>query len=92
MSWISEANKLGKYDTTHRGFRIYVVKEGSFTESYFQNEKLELIHQVDFHNSERIAIDKNGVRFDGNLHEIYFKIDIEMSARYFDKREKKIKL
>lgn len=27
MSWIKEANKLGKYKSTHLGFRIYYVVE-----------------------------------------------------------------
>jgi len=87
MSWITEANKLGKYDSTHGGFRIYIVKEARTIEKTIIKNGKELEYTLHI-PSHRIAIDKYGVQFEGDLHQVSFKIDMEMMARRFDQREK----
>lgn len=81
MNWIKEANKIGKYHTTYNGFRIYITKQGSISESI--EERSDGIYSVKkITTTEFIAIDKTGLKLTGSgLEDIGYKIDFETLKR-----------
>lgn len=92
MTWVKEANKLGKYEETYDGFRIYVTKEPQVLESSFEEDGSTWL-RTDFVPGEFVAIDRDGVTFTRRyLTEIYYDIDLEMLRRRLDKRERRYNL
>jgi len=87
MGWIKEANKLGRYEMTYQGFRIYCSKEPSTTDSKI--EKPNGIYSVtEFHKGHFIAIDSTGSRFEAsNIEVLGVKIDSELVRRYYSKKD-----
>ncbi len=91
MSWIKTANQLGKYYSTYRGFRIYIIKEPDSKESIVERNGV-LYKKIDLINGEMVAIDKTGVIIKGHhVDAIGSKIDIELMRRYHSKIENRTK-
>lgn len=89
MGWVYEANKIGRYDMTYQGFRLYWTKEPSWTERTETRDDGEY-KITDLHKGDLVAVDKTGCRFEGHfVDQIAAKIDWEMTGRYFDKKEEK---
>jgi hypothetical protein len=87
MSWVKEANKLGRYNTTYLGFRIYCIKEPQIRTSHYQRED-GIYQRTDFIQGEMLAIDKTGTTFTAPYVEnLAFKIDMELLNRYYDRKE-----
>ena len=88
MSWIKQANKIGKYESTRMGFRIYWKKEPTHKSYPHVRNGVEGI-RTDFIKGELVAIDKTGLRIEeDSLGSIGFKIDMEIVRRNFCKRYK----
>jgi len=85
MSWIKEANKIGKYDETRYGFRFYIIKEPSSIES-IKEINGELYRCTDFIKGEYVAVDSTGLTFTGWLWDIIPKIEKEIMRRKMSKR------
>jgi hypothetical protein len=86
MGWVKEANEIGVYEGSHNGFRIYRVREVEVKERF---EKREDGHYriTEFIPGWVVAVDKQGCRFESdNIHTLYYRIDIEIMQRFFDKR------
>jgi hypothetical protein len=66
MGWIKEWNKKGQYVTTYKGFRIYRVKDGSYTQYTDKREDGEYL-VTHFINPEFVAVNKSGdiIKADG---------------------------
>jgi hypothetical protein len=91
MSWIKEANKIGKYERSHEGFRIYCTKEPKVKCTVVEREG-EMWNRTDFIKGWFVAVDKDGVRFENSsVSELWTKIEWEAMARRYDKRHNKIK-
>ncbi|WP_346320950.1 hypothetical protein [Chitinophaga sp. YIM B06452] len=87
MGWIKEANKLGKYINTWKGFRFYCTVEPTSTESIIERDGEQWL-RTEFTEGEYVAIDKTGMEFRGkDKVAMCFKIDFELSRRYFEKKE-----
>lgn len=87
MSWIKEANKIGKYEQTYKGFRFYCTKEPEIKQETFEKDG-ERWNRTDFIKGDFVAIDKTGLRFEGHyFDELAWKIDMEIMRRGFSKRE-----
>lgn len=88
MHWIKEANKLGKYDKTYQGFRIYCTKEPESIQRMEEREDGQW-NVTDFIQGEYIAIDKTGLRYDGKFWDFIIpQIDKEAMRRQMSKRYK----
>ncbi len=85
MSWIKEVNKIGKYDKTYEGFRIYCTKESEIIETNFVKEGKEFT-RTEITKGEYVAIDKTGLRYDGDFWVIVQQIDKEIMIRKMSKR------
>jgi|GEM_PF-6355852 len=86
MSWITEANRFGRYEQTYCGFRIYWTKEASHTTriEVRNGEKFEV---TDLHRGDLVAIDKTGAIIkDHWIDRIGEKIDMEMVLRSYHKK------
>lgn len=91
MSWVKEANKLGRYNTSYKGFRIYCIKEPQIKTTHEQRED-GIYQRTDFIPGEMLAIDKTGIRFEAPYVEnLAFKIDIEIMQRYWDRQDNRQK-
>lgn len=67
LSWIKNANKLGKYYTTYFGYRISITKKGS----------VEIIgNKTIFTEGQYVAINKTGNKITGKLSTVISKIDL----------------
>jgi hypothetical protein len=87
MSWVKEANKLGRYSTTYHGFRIYCTKEPQVLTTEYEEEG-SLWRRTDFIKGEMVAIDKTGCTFTAPYtEELAFKIDMELLNRHYDRKE-----
>jgi len=87
MGWVREANKIGKYEETHDGFRIYCILEPKIKESIVEKED-GLYRRTDFIKGWFVAVDKTKVRFEAkHISELHFKIEMEHMRRRFEKRE-----
>lgn len=87
MSWITEANRFGRYEQTYCGFRIYWTKEPSHTTriEIRNGEKFEV---TDLYKGDLVAIDKTGAIIkDHWIDRIGEKIDMEMVQRFYHKKE-----
>lgn len=63
MSWVKDANKLGKYEGTYYGFRVYMTKKPRHIQS------TEVRHGVPVNRTELlpghwIAINKDGYKIE----------------------------
>jgi hypothetical protein len=89
MTWIKQANKIGKYRSTYKGFRIYCTKQSRIVVRIEKREDgLYRITQII--PGWLVAVDKTGSRFEGaDITSVAFKIDIEILNRHFDKIENK---
>lgn len=91
MSWVKDANKIGRYKDTYRGFRVYVTKESQIVETFFERDG-STYRRTDFIPGELVAIDRHGVTFTRPYYDhLAFDIDIELLNRYYDKREARYK-
>jgi hypothetical protein len=89
MSWIKEANKIGKYERSHEGFRIYCTKEPEIKVT-IEDRTDGQWRRTDFIKGWFVAIDKNGVRFENSsMTELWTKIEWEAMARRYDKKYNK---
>lgn len=89
MSWIKEANKIGKYERSHEGFRIYCTKEPEIKVTT-ENREDGLWRRTDFIKGWFVAIDKNGVKFENSsMSELWTRIEWEAMARSYDKKYNK---
>lgn len=86
MSWIKEANKLGHYQRTYSGFRMYLVQEGTMETHYEQREGVDY-KITNFTHPLFIAIDKTGLKFEGRQEDVWSKIEVEDLRRRLSKRE-----
>lgn len=87
MGWIKEANKIGKYQHTYGGFRIYCTQEPYETTGEIERDGKTYV-VTEFHSGYFVAIDNTGCRIEGkNLEAIGVKIDSEQMRRYFSKKE-----
>lgn len=77
MSWIKEANKLGEYQSTYKGFRIYITEKGIVNDT-MEDRADGTYNVITITPSKLIAINKNGVKIEGSLEVIGMKIDLEM--------------
>lgn len=81
MSWITKANKRGKYENTYRGFRIYCTKFPQVHE-WFENRPDGKYRITEFIKGEFLAIDKTGTELtESNIEALAYKIDIELFLR-----------
>lgn len=84
VGWIKEANKLGKYRNSYKGFRIYTVVEPTHSERI--EERQDGSYRItEFTKGDYIAIDKYGVTYKGWLWDVIAKIDIDFLQQQFDK-------
>lgn len=84
MSWIKEANKIGRYKATIHGFRVYCIKEATHTESIITRDGEQWI-RIDFHPGHYVAVDKHSRRLEtkmGKVH-MYEAIDIQHLKDYY---------
>jgi len=87
MSWIKEANKIGKYETSYKGFRLYCTKEPEIIQSVVTIDG-EQYNRTELIKGWFVAIDKTKLRFEANnIQELSFKIEVEEIRRVFSKRE-----
>ena len=87
MSWIKEANKIGKYERSYKGFRFYCTKEPEII-SRIEERDGEQWRITDFMKGDFVAIDKTGLRFEAHhFDELAGKIDMEIMRRVYSKRE-----
>jgi hypothetical protein len=86
MSWIKEANKLGVYEDSLKGFRIYCTKNAEIKSSVVELDG-ELWNRTDIIAGHFVAVDKNGFRIEAKyMDEIKNKILLEDAQRFCDKR------
>ena len=76
IGWIKEANKLGKYKTTYKGFRIYTVKEVTCIQDVVQREG-QMYSRTSFTKGDYVAVDRYGVTYKGWYWNIIAKIDVD---------------
>jgi len=87
MSWIKEANKIGKYERSYKGFRFYCTKEPEI-KTYTEERNGERWQVTDIIKGDFIGIDKTGLRFEAHhFDELAGKIDFEIIRRVYSKRE-----
>lgn len=84
MSWIKDANKIGVYLMTYKGFRLYETKAPTHSERFEDREDGRYLI-TEFEKGEAVAIDKTGevVHGTGRLT-LCEKIDYIMVKRYFE--------
>lgn len=88
MSWIKEANKIGRYETTYKGFRFYYTKEASMFHSIVEKDGA-LWNKTEIIKAELVAINKNGLTLEGNyIDEMAFRIDIILIKKSYDNNKK----
>lgn len=81
MSWMKEANKLGRYVMTYRCFRVYCTKEPE-TQEIIEDREDGQWRVTNFIKGEFVAIDKKGVVINGTgLESLGFDIDKELFIR-----------
>lgn len=84
MSWVKEANKLGKYLQTYKGFRVYETKAATHSER-FEDRPDGRFRITEFEKGEAVAIDKTGEVVHGSgIRTIGEKIDMIVLKRYFE--------
>lgn len=79
MTWVKEANKLGKYIGTYGGFRMYYTIEPSHTERIEEREDGQY-RVVDFQKGQVVAIDKHGRRKEGDRWSVISWCQFEQQA------------
>lgn len=73
MTWIKEANKIGRYTGTYYGFRLYCTLEPFSTEKIVDRDG-EQWRETTFHPGWYIAINRHDEGFEGNSRsEVIFK-------------------
>lgn len=81
--WIKIVNRLGRYERSYEGFRIYCTKEPEIRQSIEQREDGQW-RITEFIKGWFVAIDKYGVRFEASsIDQLTFKIDWEILCRKF---------
>jgi hypothetical protein len=89
MSWVKDANKIGEYHSTYRGFRIYKVGGGG-SEQWVEERADGFWRVTKFIPTEFVAIDKTGARLSATgIEGIGYEIDKELMVRQFKPRKKK---
>lgn len=84
MSWVKEANKLGKYLQTYKGFRLYEIKAATHSER-FEDRPNGRYRITEFEKGEAVAIDKTGEVVHGSgILTLSEKIDMIVLKRYFE--------
>ena len=87
MDWLIEANKLGKYYGTKKGFRIYITKPGYVDEEFFERDG-DKYRSTTFHSNHYTAIDKDGNILQGvGIEDIGTKIIIEDMRKYYARKD-----
>lgn len=80
-SWIRRANALGKYEMSHRGFRIYTITEPKVKRSIVDREGEQWM-RIEFIKGHFLAIDKTGAMLTGSgIDSLIFDINIETLRR-----------
>lgn len=75
MNWIKDANKIGRHETTYRGFRVYCTKEPEVN-TCIEERDMGTYRVTDFIKGEFMAINSKGDKITGNyLEDIAYKID-----------------
>lgn len=81
-SWIADANRLGVYFDTYKGYRMYCVQEVTVRHSVERNG--ELWNRTDIVPGEYVAIDKNGSRCKHtHQYNLYEAIDLQWLEDYY---------
>jgi hypothetical protein len=81
MGWLKQANKIGKYETTWNGFRIYLTKSETIKQ-YTEHREEGSFMVTDFGKREYVAVDKTGFKItDYSIEGIAYKIDFEILGR-----------
>jgi protocatechuate 3,4-dioxygenase beta subunit len=80
MSWIKQANKIGKYNSTYKGYRIYLKKQGSVTVE--ENGEYMTTHIVP---NTYAAMNKAGTYLEGSgMNGIGEAIDMQSIHDYYN--------
>ncbi len=83
--WIKEANKLGRFSRTYKGFRIYITKEGSMKEAEFERDG-EMWRRTDIEPPLFAAMDKYGVLYQGRYESVIWEIDVDVFQQSYNKK------
>lgn len=59
MSWVKEANKIGRYEETRGGYRVYCVRKAFHAESTVIRDGEEW-RMVEFTPGHYVAVNKHG--------------------------------
>lgn len=78
MTWVKEANKIGRYCRSYRGFRGYEVIPRKVVESIVQRNG-EHYRRTEFQDGLYVWVNKKGARFEGIAEysdRVAFAIDV----------------
>ena len=82
-SWIADANRLGVYLGSYKGYRMYCVQEVTHRVSIVERDG-ELWERTDIIPGKFIAIDKNGSRATHSFpFDLYVAIDLQWLQDYY---------
>lgn len=89
MGWIKDANKIGEYQYSYKGFRFYLIKKGMCISYCYKNEEGNVVTVTDIEYDRFTIVDKTGYKFEDVLagDAIWCKIDWIETERYFVKKD-----
>jgi hypothetical protein len=87
VSWVKEANKLGEYRTTYKGFRIYCTLKPE-AKSRIEKRNLQTFRVTEFTKGKYVAIDKSGATLEGDsVDGLGYAIDIASLQQYWARKD-----
>lgn len=85
MSWVKDANKIGRYDKTYLGFRIYVIVEPT-SDTKIEERQDGKYSVTTFTSGHYKAVNRKGKMFEGKRWDVVAEIEKQNLLYQLDKR------